>query len=197
MASTLTKNNNYRQYQQDGVKGINDGFSGIHGYDSGGIVAQNAPGKPAAKLTAGHMQAATALLSDSTAGATGNALLTESPNVFVPMVVTALSLAAPVGSADSILTVTLTAATGLATGQKLVVGSQVALSGLTSTLGKLLNTAVYKTLTVLTSSTVQFTAQAPGTTSTTPATGSETSALAVAKPQYFGRLAGTSLLNSN
>jgi hypothetical protein len=197
MASVLVKNDNYKAFQVDGVNNLADGVAHVHGYDSGGIVAQNAPGKPAAKLTSGFNQSATTLQSDSTPGAVGNALLTESPNVFIPMVVTALSLAASVGGADPILTVTLTATTGVATGQKPVVGSQIALSGLTSTLGKLLNTAVYKTLTVATSSTTQFTANAPGTTSPTPATGVETSSLALAKPQYFGRLAQTSLLNSN
>lgn len=195
MSSVLVKNDLYKSYQANGVNNKADSVANIHGYDSGSIVAQNAPGKPAAKLTSGFNQSATTLQSDSTAGAVGNALLNESPNLFVPMVVTALSLAAPVGGADPILTVTMTAVTGVATGQKLPVGGQVALSGLTSTLGKLLNTAVYKTLTVKTSSTTQFTANAPGTTSPTPASGVETSALAVAKPQYFGRLAQTSILH--
>lgn len=48
-------------------------------YDSGNIVAQNAPGKPPVRLTTGLQQQASTLTGDSTSGTSGNFIATGSP----------------------------------------------------------------------------------------------------------------------
>ena len=68
------------QYQSDAIGGT----TGVKPYDSGTILGTVPPGKAGLKLISGVIQRASCLLSDSTAGNCGNALLAVSGTGLVP-----------------------------------------------------------------------------------------------------------------
>jgi hypothetical protein len=86
------------QYQVDGKLGVAErsstsinpggGASGVTPYDSGTILGTVPPGKPGLKLVNGTIQRAAALICDSTAGVTGNALVCTSGVGVVPTIPT-------------------------------------------------------------------------------------------------------------
>lgn len=147
MSAILTKNSN------TAGSGLTIGSA----RDSGTILAQNAPGKPAAKLVDGTQQSATKLACDATPGAAGNYLEPTSPNnEKSPAPITAVSYS---GS-----TLTVTAANNFA------VGMNVAFTGLTTN-----TTLNLRNAAIATASSTQFTVTIAGLTITNGAdTGSAT-----------------------
>ena len=73
-----------QQYQLAGTHSAVDTSTAITPYDSGNILGTVPPGKAGLKLISGVIQRASCLLSDSTAGNCGNALLAVSGTGLVP-----------------------------------------------------------------------------------------------------------------
>ena len=73
-----------QQYQLAATHSAVDTSTAIAPYDSGNILGTVPPGKAGLKLISGVIQRASCLLSDSTAGNCGNALLAVSGTGLVP-----------------------------------------------------------------------------------------------------------------
>lgn len=73
-----------QQYQKSATASNSSGLSTIKGYDSGNILGTVPPGKAGLKLVDGTIQRSTQIISDGTAGAVGNALVSTSGVGLIP-----------------------------------------------------------------------------------------------------------------
>ena len=113
----------------------------VGGYDSGNILAQNAPGKPAEKLVDGTQQSSTTLSSSANAGYAGSYLEGTNQNNEAVATITNIALT------SNVLTVSCT--------NTFYVGQNIELKGLTTTANLVLNRA---NVVIVTCSGSQFTA---------------------------------------